>query len=141
MSLDYGKTVDVEGGGGIPFAFHRTPVVSSIYPRVGCVNGGTTVTIRGVNLPSSHDSPMCIFVFPEGQVAVPAEVGQNSISAEEVELWGDSESEVVCISPPSIAMRSRSVPLEIAGSNGTITTSGNSFRYSPPVFLTGLFPS
>ncbi len=141
VSLDYGKTVDVEGGGGIPFAFHRTPVVSSIYPRVGCVNGGTTVTIRGVNLPSSHDSPMCIFGFPEGHVAVPAEVGQNSISAEEVELWGDSESEVVCISPPSIAMRSRSVPLEIAGSDGTITTSGNSFRYSPPVLLTGLFPS
>ncbi len=141
VSLDNGKNVDVAGRGSIPFAFHRTPVVSSIYPRVGCVNGGTTVTIRGFNLPSPHDSPMCIFSFPEGQVAVPAEIRQNNVSAEEVELLGDLESEVVCTSPPSIAMRSRWVPLEIAGSDGTVTTSGNSFRYSPPVLLTGLFPS
>ncbi len=142
VSLISGKDVEVAGRGGIPFTFHRTPAVYSIHPMFGYVNGGTTVTIRGLNLHSSpHDLPMCLFNFPEEQVAVLAEMRQNNISAGEVGHLGDSESEVVCISPPSISMRSGQIPLEIAGSDGTVTTSGKSFHYAHPVLLTGLFPS
>ncbi len=141
VSLIDGKDLGEAGRGGIPFTFHHTPVVSYIHPMFGYVHGGTPVTISGFNLPSPHDSPMCIFSFPEGQVAVPAEVRQNNTNNGEVGLMGYSESEVICISPPSYGMRSGWVPLELAGSDGTVTTSGKSFHYSPPVLLTGLFPS
>ncbi len=142
VSLIHGKDVEMAGRGGIPFTFHRTPAVYSIHPMFGYVNGGTTVTIRGLNLhSSSHDSPMCLFHFPEGQVTVPAETRQNNISAGEVGQLEDSESEIVCVTPPSIRMRPGRIPLEIAWSDGTITTSGKFFHYSHPVLLTGLFPS
>jgi len=114
--LDYGSSSAV-------FEYMEPISLSSINPRKGSIEGGTTVTITGANFNGDYDTPpSCTF----GGVASSAAVYV-------------SESEIHCTTPPSIS--AAFVTVEVSNNNVDFAASATLFEYAEEATISGIKPA
>ena len=102
----------------VSFTYTPPPNITSIYPTVGVVRGGTRVTVDGVNFPSSGRA-MCKF----GSIPVAA--------------LSRTANQIVCAAP---SMRAGMATMEVSINKQDFTITGTQFQFVVPPTVLSINP-
>jgi len=108
---------------GLPYLYRAPLKLKSISPRVGDVNGGTSVSIRTANGSSVFESNTLGCRFGESDTVAATILGENLIS---------------CVSPVG---HMGAVTVEVTENGVDFTGSGLSFTYLPAPTISNIYPT
>jgi hypothetical protein len=111
---------------GLQFSFVALPSVSSVQPVSGSVLGGTLLLVRGSNF------------FGGGAAAAAAVACSFGESLPSTAATVLSDTELQCLSPPSLA--TGVVPLRVALKGDDLSLTAVGFWFVPPAHVTSLYP-
>lgn len=111
---------------GVSFTYRPRPVLTSVTPKVGPVNGSTIVRVAGSGIPTTND---------DLDGAISCRFGTKFVATASPTT---SNGDIFCVSPAADAPGS--VSLEIFANGMDLSDSGWRFDYVPDVEVSGAFP-